>query len=108
MRKLIILRNPEMLAEELHGKAARRILVQTLPAQSQRARGASPILEQVTKAKQQAESDAILAALNATHWNRKQAASLLKIEYKALLYKMKKLGIDEEVASFRPKALAAG
>jgi two-component system response regulator AtoC len=108
MRKLIILRNPEMLAEELHGKAARRILVQTLPAQSQRARGASPILEQVTKAKQQAESDAILAALNATHWNRKQAASLLKIEYKALLYKMKKLEIDEEASELRPKAFAAG
>src|ERR1017187_1553217 len=108
MRKLIILRNPDMLAEELHGKAARRILVQSLPAQSQRAKGAPPILEQVTKAKQQAESDAILAALNATHWNRKQAASLLKIEYKALLYKMKKLEIDEEIASFRPKAFAAG
>jgi two-component system response regulator AtoC len=108
MRKLIILRNPEMLAEELHGKAARRILVQTLPVQSQRAKGPSPILEQVTKANQQAESDAILAALNATHWNRKQAAALLKIEYKALLYKMKKLEIDEEVTSFRPKAFAAG
>jgi len=108
MRKLIILRNPDMLAEELHGKTARRLLVQTLPAQSQRAKGASPILEQVTKAKQQAESDAILAALTATHWNRKQAASLLKIEYKALLYKMKKLEIDEEVATFQPRAFAAG
>jgi len=57
---------------------------------------ASPILEQVTKAKQQAETEAILAALNSTRWNRKQAAALLKIDYKALLYKMKKLGVDDK------------
>jgi DNA-binding NtrC family response regulator len=53
-------------------------------------------LEQVTKAKQQAETEAILAALNSTRWNRKQAAALLKIDYKALLYKMKKLGVDDK------------
>ena len=47
------------------------------------------------KAKQQAETEAILAALNSTRWNRKQAAALLKIDYKALLYKMKKLGVEE-------------
>jgi DNA-binding NtrC family response regulator len=34
--------------------------------------------------------------LNATLWNRKQAAKLLNIDYKALLYKMKKLGIGEK------------
>jgi DNA-binding NtrC family response regulator len=28
-------------------------------------------------------------------WNRKQAAKLLNIDYKALLYKMRKLGIGE-------------
>jgi two-component system response regulator AtoC len=32
--------------------------------------------------------------LNATHWNRRKAAALLNIEYKTLLYRMKKLGID--------------
>ena len=57
----------------------------------------TPILEQVTKAKQQAESEAILTALNSTRWNRKQAAGLLKIDYKALLYKMKKLGLDDNI-----------
>jgi len=62
----------------------------------------TPILEQVTKAKERAETEAILAALNSTHWNRKQAATLLKIDYKALLYKMKKLGIEDDVISFPP------
>ncbi|MGA7413953.1 MAG: helix-turn-helix domain-containing protein, partial [Bryobacteraceae bacterium] len=54
------------------------------------------VLEQVTKAKNKAETDAILSALQATHWNRKQAALLLQIDYKALLYKMKKLGVEEQ------------
>jgi DNA-binding NtrC family response regulator len=54
----------------------------------------SPILKQVNKAKEQAETDAILAALNSTRWNRKQAAQVLNIDYKALLYKMKKLSIE--------------
>jgi two-component system response regulator AtoC len=108
MRKLIVLRNPDLIAEELRGKAARRVLDQTMPAQSQHVRVAEPILQQVTKAKQHAESEAILTALNATRWNRKQAASHLNIEYKALLYKMKKLRIDEEVTSFRPKFATQG
>jgi DNA-binding NtrC family response regulator len=64
-------------------------------------------------AKQQAESEAILAALNSTRWNRKRAARMLNIDYKALLYKMKKLGIDDTPAPFVPiwepqgRALAA-
>jgi transcriptional regulator with GAF, ATPase, and Fis domain len=57
---------------------------------------AVPILEQVTEAKRQAERMAILAALDAKNWNRKQAARMLKIDYKALLYKMKKLSIRKE------------
>jgi two-component system, NtrC family, response regulator AtoC len=108
MRKLIVLRNPDLIAEELRGKVARRALSQTMRAQSQQVRVAEPILQQVTKAKQHAESEAILTALNATRWNRKQAASQLNIEYKALLYKMKKLRIDEEVTSCRPKFAAHG
>jgi two-component system response regulator AtoC len=64
----------------------------------------SSILEQVTKAKQQAETEAILGALHATRWNRKQAAALLQIDYKALLYKMKKLGVDDKPVPFTPTA----
>jgi DNA-binding NtrC family response regulator len=68
------------------------------------------ILEQVTLAKQLAETEAILSALNATRWNRKRAAALLKIDYKALLYKMKKLGVEDTVIPVPSKrqASAAG
>jgi two-component system, NtrC family, response regulator AtoC len=105
VRKLLILRDADVIARELNGKTARRTqatvptidsLVHQVPAEPAQA---SPILEQVTKAKQVAETDAILAALNSTRWNRKQAAALLKIDYKALLYKMKKLGVEEKATA---------
>jgi DNA-binding NtrC family response regulator len=58
--------------------------------------GSSSALGKVDEARRQAELEAILTALNTTLWNRKQAAALLEIEYKALLYKMKKLSIGEK------------
>jgi DNA-binding NtrC family response regulator len=42
------------------------------------------------------EREVIMAALKAAHWNRRRAAELLEIEYKALLYRMRKLGISPE------------
>jgi two-component system response regulator AtoC len=108
-RKLLILRDPDKLACDLRSRAARRGLVST-PAEVSPPQAVSkpigvraPILEQVTKAKEHAETEAILAALSSTRWNRKQAAALLKIDYKALLYKMKKLGIESKIASLPPE-----
>ena len=46
-------------------------------------------------AKDGAEAEAIAKALEETNWNRKQAAALLKISYKALLYKIRQYGIAE-------------
>jgi len=70
--------------------------------------GASTILERVDQARKEAESEAILAALNAALWNRKQAAAALGVDYKALLYKMKKLGIgDKSLFARKTEAQAA-
>ena len=46
-------------------------------------------------AKDGAEAEAISKALDETNWNRKQAAALLKISYKALLYKIRQYGIAQ-------------
>src|SRR6266852_5424192 len=46
-------------------------------------------------AKDEAEADAITKALEETNWNRKQAAALLQISYKALLYKIRQYGIAQ-------------
>jgi two-component system response regulator AtoC len=109
VRKLLIFRDSDLLAREFFAKAARKSPL-TAPTAEIHVQAAtpdegtgSPIFERVTKAKQQAETDAILGALNSTRWNRKQAAALLKIDYKALLYKMKKLGVED-----RPIPFAAG
>jgi two-component system response regulator AtoC len=42
-----------------------------------------------------AERDMILKALRGTNWNKKRAAYLLQISYKALLYKIKECGIEK-------------
>ena len=46
-------------------------------------------------AKDEAEAEAISKALDQTNWNRKQAAVLLKISYKALLYKIRQYGVAQ-------------
>ena len=109
VRKLLILGDADLIARDLQGKTTRRALAAsarpenlTRPTTPDYAESNSPILEQVTKAKHQAETDAILAALNATRWNRKQAAAMLKVDYKALLYKMKKLGVEAGPVAVEP------
>jgi len=107
VRKFLILRNAEALAAELTMKTLRRedASRRTLPVRAPEA--STPLLqppipsasalEQVKQANQQAETEAILRALNSVRWNRKRAAVMLDIDYKALLYKMKKLDAVSEV-----------
>jgi two-component system response regulator AtoC len=108
VRKLLVLQDAGLIARELTARAARKAMTAAplleLPAQFEPAEASAPILEQVTRAKHQAETEAILAALASSRWNRKKAAALLKIDYKALLYKMKKLGIEDKMAALPAEA----
>ncbi len=106
MRKYLVVRDADIIIDDLRSRTMRRtvpaLMAQPVKAAANGASAAvaveempsTPILKQVNKAKEQAETDAILAALNSTRWNRKQAAEVLNIDYKALLYKMKKLAIE--------------
>jgi transcriptional regulator with PAS, ATPase and Fis domain len=47
------------------------------------------------KAAETAEKEVIQNVLQETHWNRKEAAKLLRISYKALLYKIEKYHLNE-------------
>lgn len=67
---------------------ARRESVQGLPLQ--RNEEAIPSLRSV---RAQVEVTAILGALKRTGWNRKQAARLLSISYRGLLYKIRRHNI---------------
>jgi two-component system response regulator AtoC len=46
-------------------------------------------------AAREAERDLILRMLTRTRWNRKEAAEILGVSYKALLYKIKENGLDK-------------
>jgi len=64
------------------------------------ARGvAIPLKDISRKAAQVAEREAILQALERTGWNRIQAAKLLGISYRALLYKIKEAELDCQSSS---------
>jgi DNA-binding NtrC family response regulator len=96
---------------ELENLVKRMILLRDLdlaplppadPAGRQRAEGrnqiARPPLRSLhaisRKAAQTAEQRAIRAALEVTRWNRRRAARLLNISYRALLYKIKVAGLN--------------
>jgi DNA-binding NtrC family response regulator len=105
MRRFLILPDADAAAAELRKKTQRVFSAASAapapPAPSEAVAPASsitpmPTLENVTAAQKHAEVEAILSALNRTKWNRKQAAAILCVDYKALLYKLKKLGIDRK------------
>jgi len=51
------------------------------------------ISQQVTR---RMERDVILRVLQANHWNRRKAAEILKISYRALLYKVRQAGLPSK------------
>jgi two-component system response regulator AtoC len=51
------------------------------------------IAQQVTR---RMEHDVILKVLQANHWNRRKTAEILKISYRALLYKVRQAGLPSK------------
>jgi transcriptional regulator with GAF, ATPase, and Fis domain len=64
-----------------------------------------PSLKDIARgAAQAAEREAISRVLEETGWNRTRAAKLLRISYRALLYKIKHAGLDRSHAARRVSA----
>jgi two-component system, NtrC family, response regulator AtoC len=59
------------------------------------------IAQQVTR---RMEHDVILKVLQANHWNRRKAAEVLKISYRALLYKVRQAGLPAKRPLRKPDA----
>jgi transcriptional regulator with PAS, ATPase and Fis domain len=98
--RLMLLGDWETLKEELLGRDTSKItgrppeaVAEDLEATEQRT--FPPLKEVKKKAVQEAESKLISAVLKETGWNRKRAAKILQISYKALLYKIKELDLDK-------------
>jgi DNA-binding NtrC family response regulator len=89
-KRYLVLGNEEVMLAELRAGSAAAEQVQV--AARVHSNG-SDLKEMVRSMKGAAEAEAIARALEQTHWNRKQAAELLNISYKALVYKSRQYGI---------------
>jgi two-component system, NtrC family, response regulator AtoC len=98
MRKCLALHDPDAVAADLRNRSRRPEAAPTVSSGPEAVVSSFPpavsTLKKVTEVQRQAEIGTILSALDRTRWNRKEAAALLRVDYKALLYKMKKFGID--------------
>jgi len=96
IQRIIVLGNEKVIIDELTSAIAKE------SAQIEEGFhpfGKWPSLKEVhRRATAKAEAEVIREALEMTNWNRKKAAGLLNISYKALLYKIKECGIGQQVA----------
>ena len=96
IQRIIVLGNEKIILDELVAainKESVQVQEGTNPSRKW------PSLKEVHReAIAKAEAEVIRKALEMTNWNRKKAAGLLNISYKALLYKIKECGIGQQVA----------
>jgi two-component system response regulator AtoC len=94
IRKFLVFGDSDLIAEELEQQVrARAALPAEIAATNGNGRCRVSALTEVQNTRLREEAHAIVEALEQTHWNRKRAAMLLNVDYKGLLYRMKKLGI---------------
>jgi two-component system response regulator AtoC len=97
VKRYIILQDDEGSFQELLEMAAQRQRIS--PAEENGAQKEQGLKALVRGLKEEAEMEAIADALEKTNWSRKEAARLLGISYKALLYKMRQFKLDSPRAS---------
>jgi len=95
-RKIVALGNEELATHDLAaGEAPKAPEPAAPPKISGNGRAPLRSLKETAKeASRTAERAMILSQLERTRWNRKRTARELQISYKALLYKLKQLGLD--------------
>ncbi len=94
-RKMVALGNEQLMARDL--VAVEHLNANELvPARAFRKpeSDVQSLREASREASRHAERELILHHLERTHWNRKKTAKDLQISYKALLYKLKQLGLE--------------
>jgi two-component system response regulator AtoC len=93
IKRYLVLGDEKLAIHELrpHGDTS----AQSDPALRNNGDGPGGLKSLARTAKDEAEAEAIAHALQETNWNRKQAAAMLQISYKALLYKIRQYGIAQ-------------
>jgi two-component system, NtrC family, response regulator AtoC len=85
--RYVVLGSEDVLFE---GKPERRV---TKPSFIAAADGSIPLKHISQQATRKMEHEVILKVLQANHWNRRKTAEILKISYRALLYKVRQAGL---------------
>ncbi|MGH9535154.1 MAG: sigma 54-interacting transcriptional regulator [Terriglobales bacterium] len=97
LQRYVILEDAELLISGLNAPGAAGVSLD----------GSLSLKQLTRRAERQLERELITQALVASHWNRKRAAGLLRISYRALLYKIKASGLPPPLtpagADLRPQ-----
>jgi two-component system, NtrC family, response regulator AtoC len=104
VKRYLVLGDEKLAIQELRPQGDGHGAQFNQAAQAAPANGSGGLKSLARNAKDEAEAEAIAKALEETNWNRKQAAALLKISYKALLYKIRQYGIAEQKGQHRLSA----
>jgi transcriptional regulator with PAS, ATPase and Fis domain len=94
VRRYLVLGNEELALTELRSAHRNTSDVRPVSISSQ---GLSGLKSLVKSVKKEAEAAAISQALELTNWHRQKASRVLKISYKALLYKIKEYDLHPPV-----------
>jgi len=101
IRRLVVLQSELLVQEEIalrterpQGTPASPLPVQPKDLSPSRSGKNLGLKEIAKKAAMAAEAAAIKEVLERVRWNRAETARLLKISYKALLYKIRQCGLD--------------
>jgi DNA-binding NtrC family response regulator len=94
MKRIVVLQDEQLLKEELAA-----LTEPAPPSVHHKTAHGITLRELARRAALDAERLAIKEVLERVHWNRAEAARVLKIGYKALLYKIDQCGLGRKRAS---------
>jgi len=95
LRRYVVMGSPETIAEDI----ARRAFA--YPPTELPMHRSLPLKERTQQLVREVETQAILRVLDLNNWNRRKAAEMLNISYRALLYKIRSAGIGDYCPSKR-------
>lgn len=95
VKRYLILGDESMVLHELESKPEDPSLPEEITATAPQPKDRPADLKSLVRSsKDEIECEAISRTLKQTKWNRKEAARLLNISYKALLYKIRQYNLD--------------
>lgn len=99
--RYVVLGSEDALLSEAPERRVTKLSITTL------ADGSIPLKHISQQATRRMEHEVILKVLQANHWNRRKTAEILKISYRALLYKVRQAGLPAKRSRKNPDSALA-